>query len=515
MWDQLTTGALLKQSANRWPDHVYVIDGDRRRTYIEFFNEAQAVARGMRQLGIGPDQRVGLYMANRLEWLLVDFACGMLGATAVPLNTRLRVREVTDILRRADVQMIVWDDTAAEVYGQLPTDVTDGVASIRVTDEDAGAIDQQLFGQLLNAGHRDTSELVFAAKPDDLAYIVFTSGTTSLPKGVMIRHRNAVQNCAPAADRIGIADDDVLLVASPLYTSFGCFTIKVSATSHGATLILLDRYSPTRMLELIREHGVTTLPAVDTMLGDLVRTVQAGAEPVALRRIFSAPLTSRTVGLVRDFLGAEQVFAGYGLTEASAVSSFYPVAEDVSNLDELEPLPHVRMTVADTAGDEVPVGEQGEICVESPGVMQGYWRDQAATDAVLEASGRLHTGDLGQRLDDGRVRFLGRIKETIKVGGMNVSALEVEGVIKEHPAVDEACLVGIPDDRLNEVGAAVIRRAMPVTAEEIKGFCQERLADFKVPRVVAFVEDFPLTGSGKIRKGELVDGIRSGRIIAE
>ncbi|MBX6377747.1 MAG: AMP-binding protein [Clostridia bacterium] len=483
----MTTAGVLQRAATLWPDALYVVDGDRRWTYAAFLDYVRSVASGLQRLGVRTGDRVALWMANRAEWLATDFACGLLGAVLVPVNTRLTAREVAYVLRQSGSSVLVMDrffrqqdlweayaSVAAELpdvhsvvlCGEVPSDVPAVVravvpfADLAIPRWDAAGEAGASAGCTTAGAPAEREAPLGSPDPGAPAYILYTSGTTSFPKGVVLTHRNVVRNCAFTGDVLDFQPGDRALVALPLFSSFACLTVKIGCTTHGVALILLEHFSPLRALEVIGAEAVTVFHAVDTMLADMVRLVESGRgpRPPPPPRRGGAPRPAGPAAAVRRVLGVEHVFAGYGLTEASAASSFYRLREDGANLNVLEPLPLVELKVVEPhSGQAVPPGGQGEICVRSPGVMQGYHGHPEETARVVDEEGWLHTGDLGEVLPDGRVRFLGRIKDVIKTGGFNVSPLEVEEVLKAHSAVAEACVVGVPDERLGEVGAAVVR----------------------------------------------------------
>lgn len=506
--DGTTTFELLEAVARRMGTHTCVVDGETALTYAEFVGYCRQIAAGLAGLGVAIGDRVALWMVNSIEWLAADFACGLLGAVVVPLNTRLTEVEVAKILTEAAPAVLIidrvfrgrdrWDEVTGMALSPPPIVVVRAEAG---TVLPPGALGFSELANQLNADHLEVSRV-----PSDAnAYLLYTSGTTSTPKGVMLRHANVTAIGPIAGDATDLVADDRVLVGLPLYSSFGCITVKLGCVSHGAAMVLLDEFSPRRAVEAICDKRITMFYGVDTMVRDMASLVDSGelARPASLWRAAVIPVTRAIIDTLGSSLGVQTVYSGYGLTEASAASAFYRVRRDASNANVLKPLPGVEFQVR----AEVPGGRVGELWLRSPGVMRGYYLRPDDTAAVLQPGGWLRTGDLAEVTLAGDVLFLGRIKDIIRTGGFNVAPLEVEDVLRQHPDVADAAVVGVPDERLGEVGMAFVR-ARPgrtVTPDAVLSFCRTRLADFKVPRSAVVVDEFPMTGSGKVQKGRLRD----------
>ncbi len=512
-WEGLTVPGTLARAADLWPDAECAVDGARRASYAELLVASQSLAGGLSELGLRRGDRLASWMGNGIDWLAVDFACGLLGVTLVPVNARLSAPEVAYVLDQSSAVALVLDHALGSV------DLLSAFESIapRLPALRHVIVRGEPTGNHLSSESLRTREPCVHERgnADDLAYIIYTSGTTSFPKGVMLSHRNVVRNSAHGAERLRFEPDARLLLAPPLYSSYGCLTGKIGSITHRTCMLLLDRFSPKRALELMSEEGATAFVGVDTMVRDMIGLVRSGAAPPprALTGLTAFPMTPELATEARGTLNAATVFTGYGLTEASACSSWSAVAPDGSNLDILEPMPRTEFRVVEPDGEaDVAVGEEGELCVRSPGVMQGYYDKLEETAAVLRPGGWLRTGDLARRLDTaGTARFVGRLKDIIKTGGFNVSPLEVERVLKLHPAVLEASDVGVPDDRLTEIGVAFVQLddGTTATAEELIAHCERQLAGFKVPRRIVFVDEFPMTGSQKIQKRILLEALEA------
>ena len=502
-----TVGALLAHAAQTWPDDPALFDPVRALTFAQARDEAVALSRGLAALDLTPGEHVALWMGGGVDWVVTDYACALLGVPVVPINTRFRPDEAGYLLANSGSVAVVVD---SEIDGVRTRDVLDellpDLPHLRhvITRGEARPDDVDWATLPLRGRDREPAP---ETDPDAIAYILYTSGTTSFPKGVCLTHRGVVAVGRAFADRFGWTSADSNFVGPPLFSSYGTVTNVLGALSRGTALALLPRFSPRRSLELMQAEHVTTFVGVDTMLRDMIGLVRAGAapRPDALRAVCAIPMNASLVRDIREVLGAE-VFSGYGLTEGSACSALAALHPDGSTVNVLDPLDGVSFRVVDPVTlQDLPPAEVGELWVRGPGVMRDYYEQPGPTAAVLVPPGPwLRTGDLASTVDDRRVRFEGRLKDIVKTGGNNVSALEVERVLKDHPHVAEAALVGVPDERLTEVGVAfVLSLVESLDAEDVLALCRARLASFKVPRRIVVVDEFPLTATGKVQKSEL------------
>ncbi|GGZ20368.1 AMP-dependent synthetase [Streptomyces olivaceoviridis] len=498
--------AVLADTAARRPDHPALIWDSVVVTYRQLWQRVRGVAGILRRLGAGPGDRIAVLVPNTLEFPAVYYGVLALGATVVPLNTQLRAAEIEFVLRDSGARALVCDASALEQGA--PAATATGVALFTVAGEHPAAVrldvpdPEPALADLVPVG------------PEDIAAILYTSGTTGRPKGAMLTHRNIVMNIeVSAVSPFAVRPDDVLLGCLPLSHTFGQTCVMGTCFSAGATLVLMRRFHAVPALELMARYGCTVFMGVPTMYHALLEAVAAGAPaPPALERAYSggSALPVPVLEQVRQTLGCE-VYEGYGLTETSPVVAYnqpgIPCRPGTVGL----PVTGVEVAVAradvEAAVELLPAGEIGEIVIRGHNVMAGYLGLPAATAAVL-VDGWFRSGDLGVLGEDGYLSVVDRKKDVILRGGYNVYPREVEEVLLRHPAVEQTAVVGVPDVRQGEeVCAVVVVRdgfaLDDVSAADLVAWCRERLAGYKCPRRVEFARELPLGPSGKVLKREL------------
>jgi fatty-acyl-CoA synthase len=348
-----------------------------------------------------------------------------------------------------------------------------------------------------------------AVDPDDTALIMYTSGTTGFPKGVMHNH-NILRTIIDQANRMGVTPRDVILMYLPLFHAFGLYEGPLMTLVTGARMVLTTLFDPAEALALIAQEKATMLHGFDTHFHDLMHHPACATTNLRSLRtgILAAGMASSELVARRAQRLICPTLTGWGMTEVGvgALLSFLDSSEDDRCLGSGWPLPGYEFKVIDpTTGQALPPGVMGELCTRGYAVMQGYYKKPEETAKAIDPDRWLHTGDMAIMHDDGMVRFLGRYKEMLKVGGENVDPVEVEALLLQHPAVNQVKIVGVPDIRLGEVGAAcvVLNPGVHVTAVDLIEFCRGMLASFKIPRHVLFVKEFPMTSSGKVQKFRL------------
>lgn len=490
----------------RYADRVAVVGEDGSTlTYADLGVRARGLAGGLSSLGMRPGDRAVIVMQNRPECFVIDHALAAGGFVRAALSYRLHGREIADVARDCGATVVFVD---ADREGDISRALGEAGLDTRIIAVDEPQMDRTLrFADLV--GHTPSESP--SCLPEDLAWLPYTSGTTGEPKGVMLTHRSVLA-CARnlMVELDAIQSDDVVLHVAPLTHLSGY--LSVPYTLRGATHVCASKFAPDTALRAIAEHGVTVLPAVPTMLNMMLPELETGSwatETLHTVLYGGSPIAPERLRRLVTCLG--DVFVqGYGLTEVpfplSALSKHDhrfdpagPVPERLGSAGRVNPFVEVRLVGDD--GRPVAEGEEGEIQARGDTTMAGYWNKPAATAAVLHADGWATTGDVG-RLQDGFLYVVDRKKDMIVSGGFNVFPAEIEAAISALPGVGEVAVIGIPDQRWGEAVKAIIvvRDGHEVTSADVDRVCLERIASYKRPRVVEFVEELPKTGTGKIQR---------------
>ena len=525
----VTVGALLTRLAAAIPDNEALVYADRnlRLTFAQLEAEARLIARGLLASGVVRSERVALWATNVPEWVVLQFALAKIGAVLVTVNTSLRAQELDYLLRQSEAATVI------TIGGFRDVDYVAALREIGATgDTRLPALQRAFYLSRGEACPHDltpydklrelaaqVSEAELDARErqvslDDVINMQYTSGTTGFPKGVMLSSRNIVNNGYWMAQGLGYTPQDRLCLCVPLFHCFGCVIGVLGAYTHGACLCMLEAFDARRVLETVERERCTSLYGVPTMflaeledaefkrfdLTSLRTGVMAGALcPEALMKRTIAEMNLREITII------------YGLTEAS------PGITQTRRDDTLEHrtqtvgqvLPEMEVRIVDpltreTAGPDQP----GELCVRGYNVMLGYYNNAEATTAALDADGWLRTGDQATLDADGYVRITGRIKDIIIRGGENIGPKEIEDLLRQHASVSDVSVYAVKSEFFGEEVAAAVRLkpgapGVAATADELKAFCHDKLARFKIPKHWRFVNDFPLTASGKIQKFKL------------
>lgn len=514
----LTVDAALARAAATAPDVEAIVAADGRLTFAEVAERVARIRAALVAAGVRRGDHVGLCLGNRIAFHTLFLALGSLGAVTVPVNTRFRAEEMAYALRQSRVSVLFVADAflridfvamlraiCPAIDAALPDPALPDLTQVIVLGDDvpAGAIG---FGAFLAAG---TTPAAADCDPEALLLMQYTSGTTSFPKGVMLRHRNMLANAWFSGARMGFRIADRYHSARPFFHVAGSTLSILSALQHMVTLVTMDRFEGGEALRLMEEERCTHFSGNDTMALMLLNEPSLPARRLALRGAWAAA-SPAVMRRIVDELGAREAVAGYGLSEASpnvAQSAWWePETVRVASLMRVQPGVAVRIVGED--GTDRAVGQEGEIVVRGWNVMAGYHDKADETAAVLTADGWLSTGDLGRLDADGRLQFLGRAKDIVRVGGENVAPAEIEDILHRHPAIRQAAVIGVPDPRLIEViGAFLIPNdGTPQDGPAVIEWCKAHMAGFKVPRHVWFVPDFEaigMTASAKVQKKPL------------
>ena len=498
---------LLDEQVEARGDHVFLVFEDAQGavselTYAAFRERVEACARGLAGAGVGQGDFVVLHLRNAPEFLVCWFGMARLGAVLVPSNIANTAGELEHLIGFSEAQLVVTEPS-------LLAPVTEAVQQTAVTPE-------IVVARGTAEGHRTLDELIAAGtdvpgvkvRSDDLAQLIFTSGTTRKPKAVMLTHAICLRSGLDAVHCLWLDRGERCLTALPLFHVNAQAMSLFAAMTVGGTLVLIEEFRASRFWAQVRRHGASQTAIVAMQL----RTMLAQPEdPVdrehGLKRIFYAINVTDAEKAAFERRFNVSLVNGYGLSEAMTLLAVTPVAGPQRWPSIGRPSPGRRVELVDEQGNEVPPGTVGEITVRgTPGrdIMLGYYRDEASTASALR-DGRMHTGDNAYADEQGYLYFFDRKKDMIKRAGENVSAIEVEAVLVEHPGVAEACVVGVADPIRDEAVAAIVVPVDPgsLTEEDVLEHCRRRLSRFKVPTVVRFAEELPKTSIGKIRKDEV------------
>jgi fatty-acyl-CoA synthase len=526
----VTIGRALEAAVERWADHEALVarHQDIRWTYAQLNQAVDEFAAGLLALGFEPGDRVGIWSPNNVEWVITQFATAKAGLILVNINPAYRIGELEYALNRVECRGIVIAERFktsdyVEMLGKLAPELADAAPGelnaprlphLRSVICIAGATHAGMyrFSDVDGFGG-EQQKLRLAAiaptlQPDDAINIQFTSGTTGMPKGATLTHFNVVNNGYFVGRAMRLTDTDRLCIPVPLYHCFGMVMGVLTCVTNGATMVFPGAaFEPGPVLEAVAAERCTALHGVPTMfIAELDHPQFADYDLGSLRTgiMAGAPCPIEVMKRVFDEMHLGEITIAYGMTETSPVS-FQSEIDDsmekrVSTVGRVHP--HVEVKVIDEQGRVVPRGTKGELCTRGYSVMQGYWNDREKTGEAIDEAGWMHTGDLAVIDDDGFCNIVGRVKDMIIRGGENVYPREVEEYLYRHPKVQDVAVFGVPDQRLGEQVVAWIklREGEAATEDEIKEHCREQIAHYKVPAYIRFVEDFPMTVTGKIQK---------------
>ncbi|MBU6330574.1 MAG: FadD3 family acyl-CoA ligase [Acidobacteria bacterium] len=508
-----TIGGLVMASAERFPDVEALVDGDLRLTFPQLRDAVVDAARAHIAAGVGPGDRVAIWAPNIAEWVIAGLGAVTAGAVLVPLNTRYKGTEAADIIRRsgASVLLCVNGFLGNDYVGMLEGQQLSCRIVVLRGDSPTGTI---AWSDYLAAGAEVTTDAVAerqaATAPDDLCDLVFTSGTTGAPKGVMVTHAQTLRVFEVWADIVGLVEADRYLVVNPFFHTFGYKAGIIACLLKGATIIPEPVFDVGRVLTRIAAERVSMLPGPPTLflsiLNDPARdTFDLSSLRVAVTGAAAIPVSM--IERMRDELTFRTIITAYGLTEATGTVTMCRAEDDPATiaLTSGRAIPDTEVRIVDEDNNEVPRGEAGEIVCRGYNVMLGYLDNPTATAETVDPEGWLHTGDVGIMDERGYVRITDRTKDMFIVGGFNAYPAEIENLLMGFEGIAQVAVVGVPDERMGEVGMAFVvpREGVSIDPDALVAWARDTMANFKVPRHVRIVDALPTNASGKVVKVEL------------
>ncbi len=528
-----TLGDILEKWATETPDKDFMVYADRglRFTYKDFNERVDCLAKGLLYIGIKKGDHIGVWATNVPDWLTFFFAASKIGAILVTINTSYKTHELEYLISNSDLQTLClidgWRDSdyikmVNELLPELKTSERGTLKSKRFPhlknvvymgpEKHRGMYNTpelMLLGQHIDDTELDIAKL--GVDPDDVVNMQYTSGTTGFPKGVMLTHINIVNNGYSIGARQLFTSNERLCLPPPLFHCFGIVLGVMAVITHGAALIMIESFDPLLVLASIQKERATALYGVPTMfIAELHHPMFKMFDMSSLRTgIMAGSLCPiETMREVIDKMYMKDITIVYGLTESSPgmTQSFAddPLEKKVTTVGSEFPMVEVKVAHPDT-GEELPVGQQGEMCCRGYNVMKGYYNNPEATAAIIDKDGWLHSGDLGVKDEDGNFRITGRIKDMIIRGGENIYPREIEEFLYLMPEIKDVQVAGVPSPKYGEaVGAFIIlHEGETLSEEDVQDYCRGKIARFKIPKYIFFMDEFPMTASGKIQKYKL------------
>jgi fatty-acyl-CoA synthase len=529
----ITIGAAFDDAARRWPDRTALVVRQQniRWSYRELACRVNAFAAGLLSYGLRPGDRIGIWSPNRAEWVVAQFATAKAGLILVNVNPAYRAAELQYVLRKVGCRALITatsfktsnyiamlEEIAPEFIDGIPGDLRlEALPELRAVFQLGGPIHPGAitFGTVLHRGRAERSGLLAEAEKvqqfDDAINIQFTSGTTGSPKGATLTHHNLINNALFAGELMGFTPEDRLCIPVPFYHCFGMVLANLACIAHGAAMIVPGEAFDTKsVLETIEAEQCTALHGVPTMFIAMLEHPEfARFDLRSLRTgiMAGSPCPIEIMRRVVDEMGMGEITIGYGMTETSPLS-FQSRSEDsierrVSTVGRIHP--HVEVKIVDDRGRIVPRGVPGELCTRGYSVMRGYWDDVEKTAEAIDLGGWMHTGDLATLDSDGYCNIVGRIKDMVIRGGENIYPREIEEFLYRHPAIQEVQVFGVPDTRYGEELCAWVQLRAGAETDEaaLREYCRGSIAHYKVPRHIRFVDEFPMTVTGKIQKFQM------------
>lgn len=531
--NEKTVGEIVKEAARKFPDteaYVYPEHGI-RKTYKEFDKETDELAKAFIGMGIQKGEHVAIWSDNKREWLLSQFATGKMGAVLVTVNTNYQEKELEYLLQQSDATTLILCES---FKGTSYLNIVRAICPEIIHAEKGNVLSEKFphfkrvivmtdneyegmysWTDLLSHADKvsdDTLEnALMSLHNEEVINIQYTSGTTGFPKGVMLSHKNVVNNGQLVGDYIYLTEKDRLCIPVPFFHCFGCVMGTIASVTHGTTMVIIEQFIPGEVLQIVQDEKCTALHGVPTMfiaelnhpdfkqfnLSTLRTGIMAGS--ICPIEVMKKVITD---------MGASEITIAYGQTESSPVitqtKTDDPIEKRVSSVGK--PHPAVEVKIIDPlTGEDTPAGVPGELCTRGYLVMKGYYKNEQATKSAIDPNGWLHTGDIAVVDEEGYIDITGRIKDMVIRGGENIYPKEVEEFLYQHPKVQDVQVVGVPDPKYGEelMAWVILKSGEQITSDELKEYCKGKISFHKIPKYIEFIEAYPMTASGKIQKFHL------------
>ncbi|WP_100398170.1 AMP-binding protein [Bacillus sp. FJAT-44742] len=529
----VTVGELLKNVSKKQPEVEAVVypDRDLRYTYAQFEEVCRQAAKGFMSLGIEKGDHMAIWGTNKPEWLISQFSTGKMGGVLVTVNTNYRTSELEYLLKQSESSTLILQESfKGSSYVEMLYEIVPELKNAEPGNLKSETLphlknviflgEERLPGMytwqdVMEKGDQVTDEALdkrlASLDPHDVINMQYTSGTTGFPKGVMLTHYNITNNGLNIGECMNLSSKDRLCIPVPFFHCFGCVLGTMACVTTGATMVPVEEFDPEKVLQAVEQEKCTALHGVPTMFIAELNHPNFNKYNLSSLRTGIMAGTNCPIEVMRNVMnkmGAEEITIAYGQTESSPVITQTRVDDSIERKVETvgRALPNVEVKIVEPGTDkEVDPGTQGELCTRGYHVMKGYYNNQAATKEVLTEDGWLHTGDLAVMDEYGYCRITGRLKDMIIRGGENIYPREIEEFLYQHPKVLDVQVVGIPDQKYGEEVSAWIRlkEGESCTPEEIRNYCEGQISRFKIPRYITFVDEYPMTASGKIQKFKL------------
>ncbi|WP_319470822.1 AMP-binding protein [uncultured Pseudodesulfovibrio sp.] len=532
---ELTLGQLLDEAVEKWPDQeaVVYVDRDFRQTYREFGELVDTIAKGLMGLGVQKGEKVAIWANNVPYWVALQFATAKIGAILLTVNTHYRSHEFQYLLEHSETENLFIighyrdHDYLSTTYEQIPELRTQERGQLR-TEKFPHLKRVFYLGHEKHRGMYSIPELQAMAAmvtdeeyeerqagldPHDVVNMQYTSGTTGFPKGVQLTHYNVANNGYWIGKNQNFHAGDRLALTVPLFHCFGCVLGVMAAVNHGVTMVILEDFVPLDVMASIDQEKCTALYGVPTMFIALLDHAMFDKFDYSHLRtgiMAGSPCPVEVMKRVMDKMNMTEITICYGLTEASPVMSQTTIGDTIEHMTETvgPAMPEIEIKITDPeTGETCPAGTQGEVCCRGYNVMKGYYNNEKATAAAIDKDGWLHSGDLGVLDDDGYLSITGRLKDMIIRGGENIYPRELEEFLYTMDGIRDVQVAGVPSEKFGEqVGAFIIlKEDADLLPEDVVDYCRGRIAKYKIPKFVTFMDEYPMTASGKIQKYKLRD----------